>query len=337
MNPLISIIVPIYNVESYLERCVVSLQNQTYSPVEIILVDDGSPDRCGAICDEFAAKDDRIRVIHKPNGGLSDARNAGIDAAQGSYLAFIDSDDYIHPQMMEILYKNITEAGADLSMCDIKNAYTLDAEYFDFDNTTRLYTNMEALQELFTYYCQIFVMVCNKLYRKEAFAEFRFAKGKIHEDEFLTYKILHHSPKIVFSTARLYYYYQSPNSIMRSQFSEKRLQYAEAMEERLAYFEENKLNQFYNLTLQKYAIWALQFYYSNKRLMSAEVQKRMQETVRRVCKLILDKKIANTPSRLAFTLSAMYPYPMGFLAHQSVFGLNILSRFCRFLFDNQGE
>ena len=233
MKPLISIIVPIYNVEAYLKRCVVSIQNQTYPNIEIILVDDGSPDKSGKLCDELAAKDERIKVIHKPNGGLSDARNAGIDLAQGEFLSFIDSDDYIHPQMMELLYQNLVEAKADLSCCDIKNAYTTEAEYFDFDNKVKLYTNIEALEMLFTYYCQVFVMVCNKLYRKEAFAEFRFAKGKIHEDEFLTYKILHHSPKIVFSDARLYYYYQSPNSIMRSQFSEKRLQYAEAMEEQI--------------------------------------------------------------------------------------------------------
>ncbi|MFZ4454878.1 MAG: glycosyltransferase family 2 protein [Bacteroidales bacterium] len=337
MKPLISIIVPIYNVEAYLKRCVVSIQNQTYPNIEIILVDDGSPDNSGKLCDELAAKDERIKVIHKPNGGLSDARNAGIDIAQGEFLSFIDSDDYIHPQMMELLYQNLVEAKADLSCCDIKNAYSTEAEYFDFDNTVKLYTNIEALEMLFTYYCQVFVMVCNKLYRKEAFTEFRFAKGKIHEDEFLTYKILHHSPKIVFSDARLYYYYQSPNSIMRSQFSEKRLQYAEAMEERLAYFEAEKLSKFYNLTLQKFGIWSLFFYYLNRASMSKEIRQKMLEIIRKNCDLILEKRIANKVSRLAFALARKYPYLMGFFAHQSVFGLNIVSRFSQFLFDNKGK
>ena len=120
MQDLISVIVPVYKVEKYLKRCVDSILAQTYPCLEVILVDDGSPDGCPAICDEYAREDRRVRVIHKENGGLSDARNAGIDAAKGKFLGFVDSDDYVHPRFYELLLQALKEEGADIAGCDVK-------------------------------------------------------------------------------------------------------------------------------------------------------------------------------------------------------------------------
>ncbi|HEL7541574.1 TPA: glycosyltransferase, partial [Enterococcus faecalis] len=121
--PKISIIVPVYNVEKYLEKCVRSILAQTFTDFELILVDDGSPDSSGAMCDQFAEQDERVKVIHKENGGLSDARNAGIEIATGEYLGFVDSDDYIADDMYELLYTNIVKEDADLSICGIYDVY----------------------------------------------------------------------------------------------------------------------------------------------------------------------------------------------------------------------
>ena len=332
MQPLISIIVPIYNVELYLERCVQSILNQTYTNIEIILVDDGSPDKCGKICDELAQKDARIVVIHKPNGGLSDARNAGLDLAKGELIGFIDSDDYIHPEMYSILYKNMIDNDADLSMCDYKAVESPGAEIFDFDNNTTTYNNIEALEMLFTYYCQVFVIAWNKLYRKEVFKELRYTKGKIHEDELLTYKILHQANKIVYSDARLYYYFQSPNSIIHSQFSEKKLHYADAMEERLDYFNQHQLTTFYNQTLQKYCVWLLYFYYLNRSAMSDSIRGIVVDKISLYCNILIDRKITTVASSLVYRISIYCPLVMGALAYQSIFGLNFVSRFSRRLF-----
>jgi len=334
MQPLISIIVPIYNVEPYLPRCIDSILAQTYSNFELILVDDGSPDDCGRICDSYATKDERIRVIHKANGGLSDARNAGLDIAEGELIGFVDSDDYIHPEMYAVLYKNMTEARADLSLCDYRSISDPDGNIFDFDNKVEIYNNTEALAMLFTYYCQVFVLAWNKLYRKEVFENFRYAKGKIHEDEFLTYKILHQSKKIVFTHARLYYYYQSPNSIIRTGFNPKKLHYAEAMEERLNYFRQQNLDAFYSQTLTKYTIWLLAFYFTYKKELKAQPESLGFITSRLSarCKEASQASGISVWNKLTYRLSAFSPSAMGYLAFQRLYRLNILSRFARILF-----
>lgn len=325
MKPLLSVIVPIYNVEPYLERCVHSILNQTYPNIEIILVDDGSPDKCGEICDKLAQQDKRIKVIHKKNGGLSDARNAGLDIASGDLIGFVDSDDYVHPAFYDTLYKNMVDNDADLSMCDYKAVTDLSGSIYDFDNNVKVLNNIEALEMLFTYYCQIFVIVWNKLYRKEVFKDFRFEVGKIHEDEFISYKILHQSNRIAFSDARLYYYFQSPNSIIHAAFSEKKLHYAEAMEARLDYFNKYQLPDFYNQTLQRYCIWLLSFYYKNRSMMSRPIRRGMRERIRLYCSILIERGLTNTSRTAAYRLSIALPYTMGFIAYQSVFGLNLIS------------
>lgn len=244
----ISIIVPVYNVEKYLDRCIKSILNQTFNNFEIILVDDGSPDNCGRICDEYEKKDKRIKVVHKENGGLSDARNAGLDIAKGKYIGFVDSDDIIHPRMYEILFECINKSKSDIIQCKFKKFKNSDELKNDLDNYDKIfeeYDNKRAIIDMIDNN-KINVNSWNKLYKRELFESLRFPKGKIHEDEFLTYKLLYNSRKIAYIDEELYYYYQNDNGIMNGSNILKRLDRIQALEERSKFFLDNGDNDLYN-------------------------------------------------------------------------------------------
>lgn len=220
----VSVIVPIYNVEDYLKCCVDSIVNQTYKNLEIILVDDGSPDNCGKMCDDFAKQDDRIKVIHKENGGLSDARNAGLDVASGDLIAFVDSDDYIDLNMVEVLVEALEKNDADISMCRYSKVYP-DVETEDIgDNTESVFLKTDGLKE---YLLARFVdpFVWNKLYRKEIIDNIRFVKGVLGEDNEFNYKVFLNSEKSVLIQKPLYKYRQErPGAITESSYiSEKKI------------------------------------------------------------------------------------------------------------------
>ena len=181
-NDLISVIVPIYKVEKYIHECVDSILAQTYTNLEIILVDDGSPDNCGKICDEYAAKDSRIKVIHQENGGVSSARNAGLDAVTGNYIGWVDPDDFIEINMFEELYRSIMEFHSDLSVCGVKK--------FGLDSRSEIYENKcvnqsDYLRELLVENIKSYLW--NKLYKKHLFDNIRFPEGEVFEDM----KIMH--------------------------------------------------------------------------------------------------------------------------------------------------
>lgn len=212
-KPIISIIVPIYKVEKYLEHCVNSILNQTVKDIEVILVDDGSPDNCGAICDELAKIDNRIRVIHKPNGGLSDARNAGIDIAEGKYIGLVDSDDYIAPTMYEKLLKALEENDADASMCYACNIYDDDMEFVACKiGEVEVFDGEDILDALFSKKLNNFAW--NKLYKRELFNNIRYPFGKIYEDLFTTYKIFGNCKRVALDSSQMYYYRIRRDSIM---------------------------------------------------------------------------------------------------------------------------
>ena len=218
MEPVISIIVPVYKVEQYIHRCIDSILCQTFQDFELILVDDGSPDNCGAICDEYALLDNRIRVIHKENGGLSDARNVGIDNSRGKYIGFVDSDDYIAPDMYEVLYKNIIEYNADISMCGYYDCYENRIIQHSNDNSVYSYSQEEAIKiildgKLFS------VHAWTKLYKREIFANIRYPKGKICEDAYIIMDIMKTVNTAVFTPTPKYYYVHRSQSINTSKFS----------------------------------------------------------------------------------------------------------------------
>lgn len=220
----ISIIVPVYNVEKYLENCIESILNQTFKDFELILVDDGSTDNSGKICDIYEKKDSRIKVIHKNNGGLSSARNAGLDIACGKYVGFIDSDDSIHPRMYEILYDLIKKYESDISCCNYKKIYDIFKDEYENVNSLEVIemSNIEAIKNLYDKEIGVkLVIACNKLYRKNLFDNIRYKVGRVHEDEFMAHRILYNCKKITYVDNELYYYLQREGSIM-SQISYKR-------------------------------------------------------------------------------------------------------------------
>jgi glycosyltransferase involved in cell wall biosynthesis len=237
-NPLISVVVPVYNVEQYIRECVDSIVSQTYCHLEIVLVDDGSPDDCPAICDEYAKKDSRIKVIHQKNGGLAKARNVGIENSSGEYITFIDSDDYIASNYIEILYRGIIENNADVSIASFRSFEKNNTAVIEdsscqfatiskkrcFENYTSIFTNP-------------FVSAWNKLYKRNLFSNIRFPEGKLYEDAFTTYKIFDVSQKIVFTSSVLYFYRLNPDSIMGQSFRKKHLEMIDAFRSGFDYFE----------------------------------------------------------------------------------------------------
>ncbi len=223
-SPLISIIIPVYNVETYLKKCIDSVLNQTYTHLEIILVDDGSNDRSGQICDEYAKKDDRILVIHKKNGGLSEARNVALDVMSGRFVTFVDSDDYIEKEMIEILYKLKVGYDANVSCVGFEKIFDgkeVKRKYRIRKEIIRVYSGNDAIEE-FLYKKNVDTSAWGKLYNAEDFKEIKYPVGMIFEDLATTYKIFEDKSKIVCSNLQLYYYVQRSESIVHDKFSIKR-------------------------------------------------------------------------------------------------------------------
>ena len=236
MLDLISVIIAVYKVEKYLCRCVDSVLEQTYTNMEIILVDDGSPDNCPVMCDEYARQDSRVKVIHQENAGLSGARNAGIDMAQGQWLAFVDSDDYLAADFLERLYQACVDTGSSLSVC--RWEYVLGEKIPEIGSgETRVYTGREMLANLYVPDGAYFVVAWNKLYRKELFEDIRYPLGRIHEDEATTYRIYDKVKKAAYVDRSLYGYFVTPVSITRG-FNPKRMDWVTAVAERLDFFEQ---------------------------------------------------------------------------------------------------
>ena len=234
MDPLISVIVPVYNVEDYLDRCIKSIVHQTYTNLEIILVDDGSPDRCPEICDEWAKKDKRIKVIHKENGGQASARNDGLALAGGDLVGFVDSDDLIAPSMYEAMYAVMKEYDCDVVECSRQDFVSeteliLTAEHgqitvFNREDTIRDFLTEKHLK------CSVCYMLVKALIAQKVL----FDAGKTHEDILWPYRVFMLSDRIAYLDSRLYFYYQRPNSTMNKKYSEKRFDGLDALETRAA-------------------------------------------------------------------------------------------------------
>ncbi|HOU09200.1 MAG TPA: glycosyltransferase family 2 protein [Clostridiales bacterium] len=245
---LVSVIIPVYNVEAYLRRCVDSVLAQTHAQLEVILVDDGSPDNCGSICDAYAAADDRVRVIHKANGGLSSARNAGIEKAGGDYLAFIDSDDTVAPGMIAALLAALEREGADIAVCGFVKVGE-DFRPLGKPNAfgPALLTGEEAMEKLYTNDYIYFTTVCNKLFRRSLFDKVCFPEGKLFEDGYVAFRCYLACGWICCLPDPLYYYLTRPDSITTSTVGVKNLDGVDADEDSMMLLE----NSAYPLLAQK--------------------------------------------------------------------------------------
>lgn len=275
---LISVIVPVYKVEQYLDMCIESVVNQSYKTLEIILVDDGSPDRCPDICEKWAEKDKRIKVIHKKNGGLSDARNTGLAVSTGDWISFIDSDDWIDSQFYEKL-KNLADRGADIVGCsailvDEKGdrlgiQKSTDCE-LDTVDAMRHLINEDILRQT----------VWNKIYRSELIKDTSFLVGKCNEDDFWTYQVIAKATKVICCSNALYFYRQRSGSIMNRTYSLKRLDGIEARKQRYMYIAE-KFPMLINDEKKKFFFTVLYAYQSSLRINDGEERKVCIETLKK--------------------------------------------------------
>lgn len=294
----ISVIVPVYKVEPYLRQCVESIRAQTYQNLEILLVEDGSPDRCGVICEEYAAKDPRIVVIHQPNGGLSSARNTGIGQAKGAYLAFVDSDDRIAPTMLETLYRRARETGAELTLCNIRYVDECGQRILSGD-PAREYRLPEAVWTQDEFWEQkrkkaspVYVVAWNKLYRRELFRAVRYPVGKLCEDEFVLHQIIDQCSRIATVPELLYDYCQRTGSIMTNKVNPRMLDKQEALLARAEYFYQKKHDSLVQTTVLEMIDLMEWFAYETKRagnplpeLYAQRKQELLAFTRRPVCSL----------------------------------------------------
>lgn len=235
---LISVIVPVYNVEDYLEKCLDSIINQTYKNLEIILIDDGSTDSSSRICDAYAERDGRIKVIHRKNGGPSEARNDGIAAATGDYIMFVDSDDYMDTDTAQFLIDNAKKHDADISICGFRYADT-DGNTREQDTATVNEGVVTAKEFWHFFYSDariFYVTIWAKLFRRSLWHDLYFPTGKLHEDEFVTHSLVANSKRIAISKKPMYYYVQRGGSIMHTQFMTKNFDSAEGMLVRCEFF-----------------------------------------------------------------------------------------------------
>ena len=292
----VSIIVPVYQVENYIRQCIDSILVQTFTDFELILVDDGSKDKSGQICDEYAVLDQRVKVIHKENGGLSDARNCGMDQAVGNYFMFVDSDDYIAPTMLEYLYKALMNKEADIAVCNFLH-------FFEEDRKRDFSTNIqsEVLSGAEIFYSRknervygIWTVAWNKLYKRETLGNVRFRFGKYHEDEFWANDIYQLDIKIVTIPECLYYYRQRDNSIMGKKSAARNLDIIEALQERIYIYlkKPEYADQAY-----KVLVFSLEYLAESKKLITnkdeenqfLQAEKKTKDMIKRLKKMKLSK------------------------------------------------
>ena len=236
----ISVIVPVYKVEDYIRRCINSILAQSFTDFDLILIDDGSPDECPEICESYAEQDTRIHVIHQNNSGLSAARNVGIDwslaNSDSQWITFIDSDDFVHEKMLEMLYHAVIENKSDVSICRYREVSDLNEQHASIGK----YSSFICSPEDFFVSDNVNATVAwGKLYKKKLFESVRYPIGKLHEDEFTTYKILFQLNKVSVVSNQLYYYYQNNDGIMRSSWSSNKLVGLEAKKEQILYFSQH--------------------------------------------------------------------------------------------------
>lgn len=249
----ISIIVPVYNVEYYLRRCIDSILNQTIKNTEIILINDGSQDRSGDICDEYKKKDNRVIVIHKENGGLSSARNAGLEIATGELVGFIDSDDWIEPDYYETLYNGIIKYNADISVMHFKIVTNYEKIQFA-TKVKEQWVGFHRHQAMESFFTDNFIgnSAWNKLYRSNLFKDIKYPEGMLMEDKATTYKLINKSNLVVVNSSRKYHYYLRNDSIMQSNFNRKKFDSLKIHMDQIEFVDRN-YPEFYELIRARYA------------------------------------------------------------------------------------
>lgn len=257
-NPLITVIIPIYKVEAYLDECVQSILKQTYSNLEIILVDDGSPDRCGEMCEIYAEKDARVKVIHQKNKGLSGARNSAIDIATGEYITFVDSDDYLKEDMIEVLYREALQYSAEITTAAFESFFENGSKASNPHNGKIFVYSKEEALDCFLFNDYLTPCVCGKLYRISIWKNVRCPEGKLFEDQFTTYKLIDQCKRVVYDTTPRYYYRKRMGSIGHSSFSKRTYDLYDAIHEEYDYISQKYPKECPNIAVARIT-WEIVF------------------------------------------------------------------------------
>lgn len=290
-NPLISVIIPVYNIADYIQKCIDSVIKQTYKNLEIILVDDGSSDISGQICDQYSREDSRIIVFHKENGGLSDARNYGIERAHGEFLGFVDGDDRIHPQMYEIMLSKILLEEAELVTCwfEQRNEVSFEKTVDISSLYTKIISASEALIDIET----PLVVAWNKLYKKNIFTDLRYPVGKVHEDEYVIHRIFKKCNKIVVIDYPLYFYTIRQGSIVASMNVQRIYDALEAFADRITFAEE-QWKEVLEAVVKRYCDYCIDRYYdiqSGRYTIETEVKEKLWKAEHDMCEKYKDIRL----------------------------------------------
>ena len=270
-NLKISVIMPVYNVEKYLEQCINSIICYGGN-IEVILVDDGSTDECPVMCEEWAQKDSRIKVVHKQNGGLSDARNAGLERSTGDYIMFVDSDDFVDETICDVLLNDLKNNDADFSMCGVEICNDYSANSKNKKNKVVIFKEQEVIKSLLLGKINYLVIACGKLYKRKLFEKLNFKVGKFHEDEFFIHHILGETNCFTYNSNPLYKYYCNSQSITNNIKEKNILDAQEAFDERYVYLSnkvpklQKLIDQHYLSNLRALVLSSLKFKALNKKL-----------------------------------------------------------------------
>lgn len=296
-TPVISVIIPVYKVENYIARCLQTILEQSYKKLEIIIVDDGSPDDSIPIAKEIVGDDPRVQFIYKENGGLSDARNYGLDVATGEFIVFVDSDDYVEPNYIKNLHENISKTQADIAMCSFVIVDEHGKQIYDVLDVTSdgsLYTGREVLSLMLKDLGYKYIVAWNKMYRSSLFKENRFKVGKLFEDEFMSTPLFYNLNRIVMIEEVLYNYVQRHGSIMQSSMNEQKIvTKMELHTERIGFYKERQDGELLERAKQVYCNWIVTTS-SNAEIVNQKLLTVLQENFRKNC----PKKVYSVPLML---------------------------------------
>ncbi len=309
---MITIVVPVYKVEEYLARCVDSILKQTYKDFELLLVDDGSPDNCGKMCDEYAKKDNRIFVLHQKNAGLSAARNTGLnwfyEQNRSDYITFLDSDDWLHPEYLRILMNGITENKVKISVCNYKRV-TDEVTDENFDSIDYELTSPE---DFLANHSWQYNYAWGKIYHKSVFDDVRYPVGKNFEDTFTTYKVLHKCEKIAYTDLPLYYYLRNEKGISRSPWKPSELVIFDAMQEQMKFYKEKGLQKAFEkefeLFVHHHAYQIVRIKENKKDLKKNKAK--LKEIKRTLKKYLEENKDKFNVHNMTYSYEAAYPFTM---------------------------
>ncbi|MFR1757985.1 MAG: glycosyltransferase family 2 protein, partial [Thomasclavelia spiroformis] len=303
--PKLSIIVPIYNVEKYLSRCIESILNQTFREFELILINDGSTDNCKEICEKYKKIDSRIIVVNKKNGGVSSARNFGIDISRGEYIGFVDPDDFIDSNMYEILFNIINLYQSDIVICDYYKVSEYNIKKYEeiqLNNKGIIVeniNNIDAIERILTV-GEKFIFAWNKIYKRRLFENLRYNEGMIYEDEFLAHRILYRCNKVSIINSSLYYYVQRKGSIVNSRFSSKKFDKVYAIKDRVDFLKDKGIVNLIDKAEKSfidYFVW--NYFVGYQRLENIEYElKRLKKEFNSVFYRILDNKFISLNEKI---------------------------------------